>query len=93
MENIKNFSCRWKIIGARILVNIVVASLLTFSAFAVVMVVKRSTEPEAGSTAWRRNEITVVMSLISFAFPILFEIFGFFEGYHPRKQLRLQLAR
>nr|CAH7727032.1 unnamed protein product [Callosobruchus chinensis] len=61
--------------------------------FAVVMVVKRSTEPEANSTFWRKNEITIVMSLITLVFPMLFEVLGFVEQYHPRKQLRLQLAR
>nr|CAI5819392.1 unnamed protein product [Callosobruchus analis] len=57
------------------------------------MVVKRSTEPEANSTFWRKNEITIVMSLITLVFPMLFEVLGFVEQYHPRKQLRLQLAR
>jgi hypothetical protein len=33
------------------------------------------------------------MSLISFLFPMLFEILGLMEYYHPRMQLRLQLAR
>ncbi|XP_017769171.1 PREDICTED: transmembrane channel-like protein 3 [Nicrophorus vespilloides] len=83
----------WKIIGKRVLVNIGVLGLLALSAFAVVTVVDRSNEKEANSTTWRRNEITVVMSLISLFFPILFELLGFFENYHPRKQLRLQLAR
>lgn len=33
------------------------------------------------------------MSMISFIFPMLFEILGLMEYYHPRMQLRLQLAR
>lgn len=77
----------------RVFVNVIVLGLLSFSAFAVVMVVKRSTEKEANSTVWRKNEITIVMSLITLFFPMLFEVIGFFEQYHPRKQLRLQLAR
>ncbi|CAH0546892.1 unnamed protein product [Brassicogethes aeneus] len=83
----------WKVICFRVLVNTVVLGLLFFSAFAVIMVVKRSTEPEANSTVWRKNEITIVMSLITLFFPMLFEVLGFLEQYHPRKQLRLQLAR
>ncbi|VEN35189.1 unnamed protein product [Callosobruchus maculatus] len=83
----------WKVICFRVLVNTVVIGLLSFSVFAVVMVVKRSTEPEANSTFWRKNEITIVMSLITLVFPMLFEVLGFVEQYHPRKQLRLQLAR
>ncbi|XP_030761789.1 transmembrane channel-like protein 2 [Sitophilus oryzae] len=89
----KRESRNWKVICFRILVNSLVVGLLSFSAFAVVVVVKRSTEKEANSTVWRRNEITVVMSLITVFFPMLFEILGFLEQYHPRKQLMLQLAR
>lgn len=80
-------------IGFRILVNVVILGLLIFSVFAVIMVVERSTQPDANSTVWRKNEIPVVMSIISMVFPFLFEILGFLEQYHPRKQLRLQLAR
>lgn len=66
--------------------------LLVVSAYAVIRVVERSEEDHGGSW-WRRNEITIVMSLISFIFPMLFEILGLIEYYHPRMQLRLQLAR
>lgn len=77
----------------RIFVNICVLALLGLSAYAVIKVVARSTEEEAETNWWRQNEITIVMSLISYVFPIFFEILGIFESYHPRKQLRLQLAR
>ncbi|XP_034947665.1 transmembrane channel-like protein 3 [Chelonus insularis] len=83
----------WKITTVRILVNLLVISLLVLSAYAVVEVVLRSTQIDANSGWWRQNEITIVMSLISYIFPIFFEILGFLENYHPRKQLRLQLAR
>ncbi|XP_060519622.1 transmembrane channel-like protein [Cylas formicarius] len=89
----KRESRNWKVICFRVLVNTLVAGLLSFSAFAVIVVVKRSTDPDANSTVWRRNEITVVMSLITLFFPMLFEVLGLLEQYHPRKQLRLQLAR
>ncbi|XP_011687100.1 PREDICTED: transmembrane channel-like protein 3 [Wasmannia auropunctata] len=81
----------WRIIAMRIFVNVAVLSLLALSAFAVIQVVERSkTESQSW---WRQNEITIVMSLISYLFPILFEILGLLESYHPRKQLRIQLAR
>lgn len=67
--------------------------LLVLSAYAVVEVVRRSAEPDAKSTLWRANEVTVVMTLISMIFPMLFEVLGLLEQYHPRKQLRIQLAR
>ncbi|GJQ78717.1 hypothetical protein Trydic_g2751 [Trypoxylus dichotomus] len=83
----------WKIIFIRMLVNVAICGLLVLSAYAVVLVVKRSTEPEAKKNFWRMNEITIVMNLISLVFPMIFEILGLGEQYHPRKQLRLQLAR
>ena len=68
--------------------------LLYVSAYAVVFVVDRSDRSDGSVTSWwRKNEITVVMSLISFIFPMLFELLGLMEYYHPRMQLRLQLAR
>lgn len=73
--------------------NLAIVSLFALSAFAVIRVVSRSEEPGAGSSWWRQNEITVVMTLIGYIFPIFFEILGIFEYYHPRKQLRFQLAR
>ncbi|XP_022904331.2 transmembrane channel-like protein [Onthophagus taurus] len=83
----------WKIVLFRVFVNITVCGLLIASAYAVVEVVRRSMEPEAKDNFWRMNEITIVMTLISTSFPMIFEVLGICEQYHPRKQLRLQLAR
>uniref|UniRef100_A0A182K8Z7 TMC domain-containing protein n=1 Tax=Anopheles christyi TaxID=43041 RepID=A0A182K8Z7_9DIPT len=83
----------WKIILLRILVNFLILGLLVISAYEVILVVKRSMDINESDSWWRRNEITVVMSLISFFFPMIFEALGIIEYYHPRKQLRIQLAR
>ncbi|XP_058066308.1 transmembrane channel-like protein [Anopheles bellator] len=83
----------WKIILLRILVNFLILGLLVISAYEVILVVKRSMDITDTDSWWRRNEITVVMSLISFFFPMIFEALGIMEYYHPRKQLRIQLAR
>lgn len=83
----------WKIIGLRVIVNFLVLHLLVASAYAVIFVVNRSTEEGANDSYWRRNEITVVITAISFFFPMFFEVLGLLESYHPRKQLRMQLAR
>ncbi|XP_052873858.1 transmembrane channel-like protein [Anopheles cruzii] len=83
----------WKIILLRILVNFLILGLLVISAYEVIQVVKRSMDLTDTDSWWRRNEITVVMSLISFFFPMIFEALGMMEYYHPRKQLRIQLAR
>ncbi|ETN66260.1 hypothetical protein AND_001913 [Anopheles darlingi] len=83
----------WKIILLRILVNLLILGLLVISAYVVILVVKRSMDIKDTDSWWRRNETTVVMSLISFFFPMIFEALGIMEYYHPRKQLRIQLAR
>lgn len=67
--------------------------MLASSAYAVVLVVARSTEKDAESTVWRRNETTVVVNIVNFLFPVLFEVLGILERYHPRKTLRVQLGR
>ncbi|XP_044745628.1 transmembrane channel-like protein 3 [Coccinella septempunctata] len=83
----------WKITSARVFVNFVILGLFTCSAGSVVYLVKRSTEEDGQRTFWRSNELTIVMSLISLIFPMLFDAMGYLERYHPRKQLRIQLAR
>ena len=65
------------------------------SACAVIKVVDRSEgiESDPDASWWRHNEITLVMSLITTIFPNIFELIGMLEKYHPRRQLRWQLAR
>ncbi|XP_065340682.1 transmembrane channel-like protein [Cloeon dipterum] len=91
-EKVKD-SRNWKLIAMRVMVNIFVMLLLGGSAYAVVEMVKRSEEAHEIDSWWRQNEVSVVLSLITYTFPALFELLGFLENYHPRKQLRLQLAR
>ncbi|XP_045509876.1 transmembrane channel-like protein [Colias croceus] len=91
-EKKKNLG-NWRIISLRAIVNICVVILLIVSAFAVVTVVSRSDDIDKSPSWWRENETTTVVTVISITFPIFFELLGFLEHYHPRKQLRLQLAR
>ncbi|EEC08501.1 conserved hypothetical protein, partial [Ixodes scapularis] len=83
----------WKIMSLRALANFIVIILLASSAYAVVLVVERSQEPEAESSWYRQNEVTLVVSMISNVYPNLFDVIGLMEQYHPRIQLRWQLAR
>jgi len=83
----------WKVVALRIFANLNMVWMLGSSVYAVILVVGRSTEPEAESTLWRKYEITVVMTLIGTFFPIVFEVLGVLESYHPRTTLRIQLAR
>lgn len=58
------------LILSRLAANLMVLILLCSSAYIVVLVVERSTEPEADDNWWRQNEITVILSLISIIFPV-----------------------
>lgn len=77
----------------RVVVNVLVLGMLVSSAYAVVEVVQRSTEEGYESDVWRQNETTVVVTVVNNLFPLLFELLGILERYHPRKTLRVQLAR
>ncbi|XP_046977613.1 transmembrane channel-like protein [Vanessa cardui] len=88
-KNLRN----WRIISLRAIVNIGVIILLAVSAYAVVTVVSRSDDSPKIRSWWRENETTTVVTVISITFPVFFELLGLLEHYHPRKQLRLQLAR
>eukprot|EP00095_Tigriopus_kingsejongensis_P002203 maker-scaffold1312_size48844-snap-gene-0.10 protein:Tk02203 transcript:maker-scaffold1312_size48844-snap-gene-0.10-mRNA-1 annotation:"transmembrane channel-like protein 1" len=93
MEKEKLQEKSWRTIGKRGFANFLVVLLLIGSAYAVILVVERSTQPEAETSWYRQNEITIIMSLISIVVPNFFDIIGLLETYHPRKAMRWMLAR
>ena len=66
---------------------------LACTAFGVVFVVQRSTQPEAETSFYRQNEVTIVMSLIGALLPKFFSLLELLEGFHPRKAMQNMLAR
>ncbi|CAG0882363.1 unnamed protein product [Darwinula stevensoni] len=83
----------WQLLALRILANVLVLILLATSAYAVVLVVQRSSAPDANANWWRQNEVTLVVTAIGLLFPKLFDWIGMMEKRHPRQHLRWQLAR
>ncbi|XP_026687120.1 zinc-regulated protein 8-like [Diaphorina citri] len=83
----------WKIICIRIIVNILVVFLLGISAYTIIEVVSRSQDPNRPQTVWHKNEAVVVIWIIGVTFPRLLEKLGNLEQLHPRKHLRMLLAR
>ncbi|XP_068149025.1 transmembrane channel-like protein [Drosophila tropicalis] len=83
----------WRVILQRILVNILVLVLLGLSGATVVLLVNHSEELAKHDNWISRNAVNVTMTLLSFFLPMIFEALGLFENWHPRQQLRLQLAR
>ncbi|CAD7002953.1 unnamed protein product [Ceratitis capitata] len=83
----------WRIILQRILVNIVVIGLLAASAYTVVTLVNSSEELARNGNLLSRNAVNITITLLAFFMPMIFDALGLFENWHPRQQLRLQLAR
>ncbi|XP_067873691.1 transmembrane channel-like protein 3 [Heterodontus francisci] len=84
------------IISLRILANILVLLSLAGSIYIIYFVVDRSQELERTKvelSLWEKNEVSVVVSLITMIAPSVFELVAQLEMLHPRTTLRFQLAR
>ncbi|KAK7170809.1 hypothetical protein R3I94_000884 [Phoxinus phoxinus] len=84
------------LISLRILANILVLLSLAGSIYIIYFVVDRSQKLEQEKpelTLWEKNEVSVVVSLITMIAPSAFELVSQLEMYHPRTSLRFQLAR
>lgn len=85
----------------RVLANFLVILVLGGSTFAIYLTVMRSRDFEQrikefgpnSVNVWERNEISVVMSLVTSLFPMLFDVIASIEDYHPRKALQWSLYR
>ncbi|CAH1785369.1 unnamed protein product [Owenia fusiformis] len=83
----------------RVLANILVLMVLASSTFAIQIVVQNSRQTEKDLRDgidvgwWRQNEVSTVIALITLIYPSIFDFIGMMEKYHPRVQLRWQLAR
>ncbi|KAJ1180268.1 hypothetical protein NDU88_005490 [Pleurodeles waltl] len=83
-------------ITLRIIANILVLLSLAGSIYIIYFVVDRSQKLERTKlelTLWEKNEVSVVVSLITMIAPSAFELVAALEMYHPRTTLRFQLAR
>ncbi|XP_068243127.1 transmembrane channel-like protein [Palaemon carinicauda] len=83
----------WKLQARRLLAHLLVILLIAASAYAVVLLVKRSEDVTDTSSWYRQNELTIILTLISFIYPNLFDLVGLLELRHPKNQLQWQLAR
>ncbi|XP_036391050.1 transmembrane channel-like protein 3 [Megalops cyprinoides] len=84
------------LVSLRILANILVLLSLAGSIYIIYFVVDRSQKLEQEKpelTLWEKNEVSVVVSLITMIAPSAFELVAQLEMYHPRTSLRFQLAR
>ncbi|XP_032751860.1 transmembrane channel-like protein 3 isoform X2 [Rattus rattus] len=80
----------------RIIANILVLLSLAGSIYLIYFVVDRSQKLEQSKkelTLWEKNEVGVVVSLVTMLAPSAFDLIAALEMYHPRTTLRFQLAR
>ncbi|KAI6056861.1 transmembrane channel-like protein 3 [Marmota monax] len=80
----------------RIIANILVLLSLAGSIYLIYFVVDRSQKLEQSKkelTLWEKNEVSVVVSLVTMLAPSVFDLIAALEMYHPRTTLRFQLAR
>uniref|UniRef100_A0A8B9P6X6 Transmembrane channel-like protein n=1 Tax=Apteryx owenii TaxID=8824 RepID=A0A8B9P6X6_APTOW len=95
----ENYTFCWRLavtISLRIIANILVLLSLAGSIYIIYFVVDRSQRLERTKkelTLWEKNEVSVVVSLITMIAPSAFELVAALEMYHPRTTLRFQLAR
>nr|XP_017531508.2 transmembrane channel-like protein 3 [Manis javanica] len=80
----------------RVIANILVLVSLAGSIYLIYFVVDRSQKLEQSKkelTLWEKNEVGVVVSLVTMLAPSAFDLIAALEMYHPRTSLRFQLAR
>ncbi|XP_020039786.2 transmembrane channel-like protein 3 [Castor canadensis] len=80
----------------RVIANILVLLSLAGSIYLIYFVVDRSQKLEQSNkelTLWEKNEVSVVVSLVTMLAPSAFDLIAALEMYHPRTTLRFQLAR
>ncbi|XP_057580360.1 transmembrane channel-like protein 3 [Hippopotamus amphibius kiboko] len=80
----------------RVIANILVLLSLAGSIYLIYFVVDRSqklAQSKKELTLWEKNEVSVVVSLVTMLAPSAFDLIAALERYHPRTTLRFQLAR
>ncbi|CAJ0935641.1 unnamed protein product, partial [Mesorhabditis belari] len=78
----------------RILANLIIFSMLAFSIYCIVIAVNRSkTILEEEGDLFTKNQVPSVVATITHVFPMIFDLVGKMERYHPRTALRAHLGR
>ncbi|XP_023375810.1 transmembrane channel-like protein 3 [Pteropus vampyrus] len=80
----------------RVIANTLVLVSLAGSIYLICFVVDRAQKLQQAKkelTLWEKNEVSVVVSLVTMLAPSAFDLLAALERYHPRTTLRIQLAR
>ncbi|CAI5454646.1 unnamed protein product [Caenorhabditis angaria] len=77
----------------RVFANIVIFAMLGFSIYLIMLAVHKSAETKTDSNLFTKNQVPSVVSTITHVFPMIFDLIGRMENYHPRTALRAHLGR
>ncbi|CAI2355554.1 unnamed protein product [Caenorhabditis sp. 36 PRJEB53466] len=76
----------------RVFANIVICAMLGFSIYCIIFAVQKSQVQDDGNL-FTKNQVPSVVSTITHVFPMIFDLIGRMENYHPRTALRAHLGR
>lgn len=77
----------------RVLANMAILSMFAFSIYCITFAVKSSQTIENKGSLLTKNQVPTVISTITHVFPMIFDLIGRLESYHPRTAHRAHLAR
>ncbi|KHJ76909.1 hypothetical protein OESDEN_23471 [Oesophagostomum dentatum] len=78
----------------RVIANVVICAMLAFSIYCISFAVQKSqTAVEQEGNLFTKNQVPSVVATITHVFPMIFDLIGRIENYHPRTALRAHLTR
>ncbi|VDN51379.1 unnamed protein product [Dracunculus medinensis] len=77
----------------RFLANAVILAMLAFSIYCISFAVQTSQTVEQTGGLINKNQMPTIVATITHVFPMIFDLIGTVERYHPRTALRAHLTR
>ncbi|EFO24563.1 hypothetical protein LOAG_03920 [Loa loa] len=78
---------------ARVIANAIILAMLAFSIYMISFAVQTSETVEKAGTLFTKNQVPTIIATITNVFPMIFDLIGQIERYHPRTALRAHLTR
>ncbi|VDN02456.1 unnamed protein product [Thelazia callipaeda] len=78
---------------ARLIANAVILAMLAFSIYTISFAVQSSEAVEKTGSLFTKNQVPTIIATITHVFPMIFDLIGQVERYHPRTALRAHLTR
>ncbi|MCP9256990.1 Transmembrane channel-like protein [Dirofilaria immitis] len=78
---------------ARVIANAIILAMLAFSIYTISFAVQTSETVEKTGSLFTKNQVPTIIATITNVFPMIFDLIGQIERYHPRTALRAHLTR